>query len=180
MDKKVYSGQVNGMDIEIRYPKVSDAEAMCRYMNELSQEKTYVTWQGEEITLEYETEYLNKQIEKINNKETIKLILLVNGDFAGITDITPHKKVNSHVATFGISIAKRYRGKGLGKLLMEKILIEAKRLSEIKIITLEVFAENQNAIKLYKKLGFNEYGRLPKGIKYKRRYIDNVLMYKEL
>lgn len=95
MKNTVYTAKVDNMDVGIRYPKASDAQAMCKYMNELSQEKTYVTWQGEEVTLEYETEYLNKQLEKIKNKETIKLILFVNKEFAGIADITPHKKVNA-------------------------------------------------------------------------------------
>ncbi|MBU1200398.1 GNAT family N-acetyltransferase [Patescibacteria group bacterium] len=145
--KSVYKGRSqNGLDIVIRYPKMGDVKSMCDYMNKVSKEKTYITWQGEKITLKYEKEYLKGQREKIKNKESIKLVLFVNRELAGISDIGMGKKIKSHIGNFGITIAKKYRGKGLGKLLMKNVLNEAKKLPRLKIITLEVFSKNKNAI----------------------------------
>jgi len=175
----VHSEVLDSLEIVIRYPQEGDANAMCDYINKLSKEKTYITWQGEKIKLEDEEKYLKEQIERIKSKETVQLLLFVNNKLSGISSIDLRKRVNGHNGTFGISIAKDQRGKGLGKLLMKLVLDEAvKNISKLKIITLEVFAENMNAIKMYSKFGFKEYGRLPKGIKYKNRYIDEILLYK--
>lgn len=84
------------------------------------------------------------------------------------------------IGRFGITIVNKYRGKGLGKLLMKLILNEAcQNLPKLKIVTLEVFAENQKALKMYKNFGFTQYGRLPKGNQYRGKFVDDVLMYKE-
>lgn len=50
----------------------------------------------------------------------------------------------------------------------------------LKIITLEVFSLNILAQNLYKKFGFMEYGRLSGGIKYKNKFVDDILMYKKI
>ena len=72
-------------------------------------------------------------------------------------------------------------GKGLGKLLMKLVLEEAsKNIPNLKIVTLECFAENEKAINLYKSFGFIAYGRLPKGNYYKGRFVDDIQMYKNV
>lgn len=175
----VYKEVLDNLNIVIRYPQDRDAKAMCDYINDLSKEKTFITWQGEKIKLEDEKKYLKEQIKRIKNKETVQFLLFINNKLSGVSSVDLLKRINRHIGTFGISIAKEYRGKGLGKLLTKLILAEANRkISGLKIVTLEVFAENLNAIKMYSKFGFKEYGRLPKGNKYKERYVDDILMYK--
>lgn len=177
----VYHEIVDCLDIVVRYPQEGDAMVMCDYINILSKEKTYITWQGEKLKLEDEEKYLVKQLKNIKNKETAQLLLFVNNGLAGISSIDLGSKVHSHIGTFGISISKEHRGKGLGRLLMKLVLEEAlKNLTKLKIITLEVFAENEKAIEMYKDFGFIEYGKLPKGNKYKGRLVDDVLMFKNV
>lgn len=178
--KTIYQGKVGDLNVVIRLPQEGDAKAMCDYMNEISNEKTYITWQGEQMTLEQEEKYLNSQLEKIEKGETLKLLLFVENELAGISDMIMNRMVKSHIGSFGISISAKYRGKGLGKLLMKCVLDESKNLPGLKIANLEVFAKNENAIKMYKEFGFIEYGRLPGGNQYKGRLIDDVLMYKEM
>ena len=67
-----------------------------------------------------------------------------------------------HRAEFGISIAKDYWGLGLGKALTAACIECAKKAGYIQL-ELDVVAENQRAIAMYKSLGFMEYGRNPKG-----------------
>lgn len=178
-DEPVYHETIDNLDVVVRYPMNGDAKAMCNYINVLSKEKTYITWQGEKLKLEDEEKYLIKQLENIKNNETAQLLLFVNEELTGISSVDLGSKVHSHIGTFGISILKEYRGKGLGKLLMKHVLEEAlKNLTKLKIITLEVFAENEKAIIMYKNFGFIEYGRLPNGNKYKGKLVDDILMYK--
>ncbi len=179
--KIVYKGMIQGLDVVIRYPEIADLKAMHEYINITSAEKTYISYQGEVIPLEDEEKYLKGQIEKIKKGKTVQLLLIVNGVLSGISGVDMGDKVLSHRGRFGIMILKEQRGKGLGKLLMDLTLKEAKEnLSGLKIITLEVFAENDLARNMYKNFGFTEYGKLAKGIKYKDGFSDEILMSKEV
>ena len=182
MNDIVYKGKINNnLDILIRYPRDGDAKAMRDYINTLSKEKTYITFQGEKITLKDEEKYLKNQLERIKKKETVQLLVFVCGELSGISSIDLKKKIQNHTGIFGISISKKNRNKGLGKLLMKLVFSEAsKNLPKLKIATLGVFAENQKALKMYKNFGFIEYGRLPNGIQYKGKFVDNVSMYKKI
>ena len=79
----------------------------------------------------------------------------------------------------GISLAKDFRGEGIGALLLKLIIDEAiKNLTGLEIISLSVFANNVAGIAMYRKFGFIEYGSLPKGVKLDDTYVDRLLMYK--
>lgn len=81
----------------------------------------------------------------------------------------------------GISIRKSHRNQGLGTVLltaMEKLVTEY--MPDIRIIQLTVFGNNERAQHLYKKMGYEEFGRLPEGIEYKDDFYDHVFMYKNI
>lgn len=50
----------------------------------------------------------------------------------------------------------------------------------MKVLILDVFDTNKVAKELYKKIGFKEAGKIPKGIRKKGKYIDLVKMALEL
>lgn len=62
-------------------------------------------------------------------------------------------KENEENIWFGICVLYGYQGKGYGKILMEKVLEEA-RTKEIKKIKLSVDEKNSKAYLMYKKYGF--------------------------
>lgn len=167
--------------ISFRSPTIDDIQIITDFINKASKEKTFITFQGEQQSLEEEQKYLESVVDKIKNKKGVYLLAFVDGKLIGSTDINMMDKVRSHVGIFGIIIDKDYRGQGIGTFLMDSIIKEAKlKLKELKIITLDVYANNFIAQSLYKKLGFIEYGRLPKGAKYRGKFDDLVLMYKNL
>lgn len=177
----VYCDRIGNPEVIVRYPQNGDVGAMLRYINAISKERTYITWQGEEISLKHEQKYLKNQLERIKKHETVQLLLFVNDELSGISAIDLGKRIKCHIGVFGITIAQKYRGKGFGKLLTKLTLEEAsKNLVKLKIITLEVFAENEKAIKMYKGFGFIEYGKLPKGNLYKGKLVDDIQMYKNV
>lgn len=170
-----------GKDIIIRYPVKGDAQAMCDYINTLSKEQTFVGFQGEEQSIEDETEYLEKQLKKISEKKTVQLLVFCDNELIGISGIDLKDKTESHEGVFGISLNNKHRGEGIGKKLMELTLTEAKNnLPQLRIVTLGVFGKNSLAINMYKKFGFKEFGRLPDGVFRKDEYDDHVYMYKNL
>ena len=180
--KIVYKGKTKtGKEIIIRYPEIGDENEMWRYINELSKEKTFVRFQGEEIILEDETKYLNSQLKKIDEKKSITLLGFYDNKLISISDISMKDKTQKHVGILGISVAKDFRGEGLGKLLMELILKEAeKEIPQLKIVTLEVYSTNDIAQKMYEKFEFVEYGLLPNGITRGGNLEDAILMYKNI
>jgi RimJ/RimL family protein N-acetyltransferase len=175
----IYNGTMQGFDVTVRYPQKEDLASMHTYINEISKEKTYITYQGEQISLEDEEKYLNGQLEKINKNEVVQLLLFVNNEFSGVSEIKLGQRVENHVGTFGITISQKYRGKGFGKLLMKCVLEESsKNLPTLRLVILKVFAENEIAKKMYESFGFKENGRLPKGIQYRGKDVDEIEMYK--
>jgi len=78
--KIIYAGTTRkAKSIIVRYPIASDAKAMCEYINALSQEQTFIRFQGEEITLQDEIKYLNSQLERIQRHQEV-LLLVLSGD----------------------------------------------------------------------------------------------------
>ncbi len=181
-NKNVFTGTTDkNLEVIIRYPNASDAEIMLSYINTLSDERTFITYQGEHETLESETSFLEEKLRNIENKSDVFLLALSNNKLIGITWIGMGKKTAKHVGTLGISVAKEFRGRGLGKLLMQTIIDEAtKQITRLEIITLEVYSKNQIAIELYKEFGFIEYGNLPRGIKMENEYDNAIFMYKKI
>ena len=82
---------------------------------------------------------------------------------AGITSLGTRYKVR-HRAEFGISILKEFWGLGIGKALTN-VCISCAKEAGYEQLELEVVAENTSAVALYKKAGFVEFGRNPKGFK---------------
>lgn len=183
MDGKiVFEGKTpQGVSVTIRYPTKDDAKAMWTYINTLSKEQTFIAFQGEEISLEDEIKYVELEIEKIHKKTAVQLLVFSNENLIGISAIDLNSRIAKHEGIFGISIAKDYRGKGVGKLFMETVLKEAeKQLPDLRVITLGVFPNNPIAVSMYEKFGFKEYGRLPEGILYKGEYLDHIYMWKKI
>jgi len=170
-----------GKEIIIRYPDINDVIEMTRYINELSKEKTFITFQGEEVTFEAENEYVKGFLKKIADKTAIKLLVIHDSKIIGISEINMGERTAKHIGVFGITIAKEFRNEGIGKLLMEKVFEEAKKeMSTLKIVTLEVFAKNSIAKRIYQRFGFKEYGLLPNGISRNNTFEDAILMYKNI
>ncbi|MCY6958323.1 GNAT family N-acetyltransferase [Clostridium brassicae] len=85
-----------------------------------------------------------------------------------------------HKAEFGICILKGYWGHGIGKVMIENILLCASTAG-IKKISLTVVQTNAKAIQLYKKYGFVEEGLLINDRIHKDgNYYNTVIMGKIL
>ena len=161
----------------IRHMDKDDAEPMRIYINKLSKEKTFITYQGEQITVEEERDYVVGAIKKIENGEMVKLLLIVDGLVAGIAESSLGIRTHSHVGGLGLSLDSSVRGMGLGRLLLNATISEAKKeLKGLRMIELTVFDKNDIAIKLYKSVGFEEVARIPENIFYKGEYVDEVVM----
>lgn len=171
-------------DIIIRYPKWEDLSEMIVYINSLSQEDIFITYAKETITKEGEMLYLTEMFKAMEVGNSIYLACFFKNALIGSCTVMrdmQSRKRSFHVGILGITIAKEYRNTGIGEVLVKTALEEAKKnILGLKIITLNVYSPNITARHLYKKLGFVECGRIPKGVWYKGDYIDEIKMFKNV
>lgn len=82
----------------------------------------------------------------------------------------------THQAEFGVIVAPDMRNKGVGAFLIKSVMRLAKEQFHIELLHLQVYAENP-AIRLYKRLGFREFGRQTHWIKEDgNRYVGRIFM----
>lgn len=68
---------------------------------------------------------------------------------------------------------------GIGTEMMKAIIEESRRIG-LKILVLHFASTNLRAIHVYEKVGFREVGRIPNGIYFNNRYMDDVIMFLNL
>ncbi len=81
---------------------------------------------------------------------------------------------------WGVYVKEEYRGQGIAKKLMEKLLDEIMKNKEIEKINLNVNTTQKAAIVLYEKIGFEIVGTLHKELKIGEKYFDEHAMEKFL
>lgn len=85
-----------------------------------------------------------------------------------------------HQCLFVIIVDEKYRGKGVGTILMKSLEKRAKEKFGIEMMHLEVYAENP-AIRLYERLGYVKYGVHERYLKEPDgKCYDKILMQKSL
>lgn len=155
----------NGKTAVLRNGTGADGEAAFENFNLTHAETDNLLSYPDEnsMTAEQEGEFL---AEKTASKNEIEIVALVDGQIVGMAGIeaegTKHKVC--HRAEFGIAIAKAYWGLGLGRAMTEACIACTKQAGYTQL-ELNVVSENKNAIDLYRKCGFVEYGRNPRGFK---------------
>lgn len=98
---------------------------------------------------------------------------------ANLSQISPRIRTR-HRATVGISLIKTYWGRGIGGLMMDA-LADCAMQAGYEQIELEVVAENERAVRLYERRGFETVGRMPRAMKYRDgRYADFLIMRRVL
>lgn len=151
---------------------------MHRYINRLSRERLFLNIAGRRVSMKEEQKFLRTQLLDIRKRRGVLLSAWSGETLIGISGVHCGKDARRHVGTFGISIAKEFRGVGVGRILATAVLDEARQhISGLRIIDLEVFALNIGARRLYRSLGFRQFGKLPKGVLYRGRAVDCVLMF---
>lgn len=81
-----------------------------------------------------------------------------------------------HVGTVGIMVHRDYQNMGVGTALMETVLDLADNWLMLVRVDLEVFSDNERAIHLYEKLGFEREGLLRSSAVRNGRYVDELVM----
>ncbi len=88
---------------------------------------------------------------------------------------SPTYDSRAHIGILGLGVRRDFRGQGLGTVLMDCALKQA-RLRNLERVELEVLAGNENAIRLYRKFEFVQEGVKRRARKLDGSYEDIVIM----
>ncbi|MEU3753060.1 GNAT family N-acetyltransferase [Streptomyces olivoreticuli] len=72
-----------------------------------------------------------------------------------------------------IAVDAAAHGRGVGRALTAALIADARRAG-IEVLTLDARGDNSSALRLYRSLGFSEYGRLPDFVAVGARRYDKV------
>lgn len=166
----------NNGRVIIRKAVKSDAKALIDYLNVIGGQSDFLTFgQGE---FKKSIKQVEQSIENcIKKNNSLLIIAEINGNIVGNLDfsagITPRI---AHVGEFGVSVLKRYWGKGIGEALIKYLIEYSKKLGIIRKINLRVRIDNMPAIALYKKLGFIQEGIIRRDFFINGKFYDCLVM----
>lgn len=153
----------NGIECCLRNGTEQDGQAVLEHFNLTHGETDYLLSYPDEnsFTAEQERQFLKEKAESRNEVEIVAVVNHAVVGTAGIEAAGSKYKIR-HRAEFGISVAKAFWGLGIGSALVEACIECAKAAGYLQL-ELNVVAANERAISMYKKAGFIEYGRNPRG-----------------
>jgi GrpB-like predicted nucleotidyltransferase (UPF0157 family)/GNAT superfamily N-acetyltransferase len=157
----------------IRQAKIEDANAIVEAEREIAKEPGYFCSQPSELTLEN----VVNTISAFKDGSGVYLVAEFDGKLIGHAFLkSSHLQSLSHIGDLNIAVHLGWQKQGIGTKLIQHIIEWAKKSGVIVKIQLNVRALNSSAISLYKKMGFEEEGRLKNRVKIKDGYIDDIVM----
>ena len=90
------------------------------------------------------------------------------------------EKVRHKVRLFGMYVLPSFRGRGIGKRLVQRGLAEARRHKDARLVQLTVTEGNSDALKLYEKCGFVRFGVEPLAVAVGDKHVSKVHMWRPL
>ncbi len=103
-----------------------------------------------------------------------------DGTIVGMARITTEGDAleTKHVGILSIEVLPPFRARGVGTALLHHALDRCR--GRFQIVRLEVLPENAAGLRLYRKFGFEEYGRLPRGFHRSGEFHDFILMHRAI
>ena len=165
----------------IRNATAYDAEDILSNLKKVREETNFLLTYPDEkgFSFEEEKSFLSKKEESAAEVQLCALVGDVIVGLAGVGPIGAREKIR-HRAELGVSIEKDYWSLGIGSALTAAC-IDCATKAGFRQLELEVVGDNRNAIDLYKKMGFVEYGINPRGFASRTSdYQELILMRLEL
>jgi putative acetyltransferase len=113
-----------------------------------------------------------------DNPESVYVVALIGDRIVGMAsiDMFPHKPRRRHAGEIGISVHEEWQGKGVGGALMRALLDLADNWLNLTRLELEVYADNEAAVHLYERFGFELEGTKRQHAFRDGHYVDSKVM----
>jgi putative acetyltransferase len=162
-------GELN-MEIAIRKAEPSDAEAIWRcYTAPLVVRNT--------LQLPYRSLESVRELLTKGGEGAYILVAVIAGEVIGMIGLhTSSRPRINHSGEIGMMVRDDWQCKGVGKAMMQAVIDLADKWLNLARIELTVFTDNEPAIALYRKFGFEIEGTLRKHAFRDGEFVDSYLM----
>jgi putative acetyltransferase len=100
----------------------------------------------------------------------------IDGRVVGMAGIHGRSGKQRHSASIGMAVHDAFTGRGLGRALLGSLLEIADQYLGLRRVDLEVLADNERALRLYEKVGFEREGVQRQAFFRDGQLIDLILM----
>lgn len=169
----------DGRKVVLRTPKWEDLDDYVELFNSLvDTEAEIVTYQ--KLSREENADWLTKRLTALEKDEELSLVAETEEKVVGNACLGKGKGITSHTGEIKTLVVKNsYQNIGIGTEILEKMIESAKDMN-LKMLYIWVLSTNPSAYHVYQKNGFKETGRKP-GFFYRNgRYIDDIMMFREV
>jgi len=166
----------DGRKYIIRDASVKDAEQMIAYLDKIATESDNLTFGPGEIDIKLEDEI--KIIESaFSSTKELFIVAEVDGlIIANLTFRAGKRPRLEHTGEFGISVLKEFWGNGIGKALLHSLIEWAQASPVVRKVNLRVREDNEKAIALYEKMGFQREGLILRDMLIGEEFTNSVCM----
>jgi RimJ/RimL family protein N-acetyltransferase len=162
----------DGGTVIVRRATPEDAETHIANTHSIAGERVYMMTE----TFARSVEEIRQQFRDADPRSALWLVAELDGRVVGGANVARGRwSKSAHTADLGVALLPGARGRGIGDALLREG-IEWARSVGIRKLKLGVFASNERALALYRKLGFVEEARLKDEVVLDGRPTDEVLM----
>jgi RimJ/RimL family protein N-acetyltransferase len=171
----------NKQILAIREATPRDAEAILSYLALIGAQSDNLDFgpEGLGYTVDDEAAF----IESVSTSDNGKILMgFIGQELVSVAHLAGKSKRprTKHVATLAISVAQAHWNLGIGEAMLRALIDWAYSNPVLRVLDLEVRADNAAAIALYKKHGFVPSGRFPQRFRIEGQSYDTLFMMKEL
>jgi RimJ/RimL family protein N-acetyltransferase len=94
--------------------------------------------------------------------------------------VESRKKARHKATLFGMYVPSAHRGKGIGEVLVRRVLDHARAQPQLLLVQLTVTEGNRGAQALYERMGFQAFGVEPYAVAVGKRFVAKVHMWCDL
>jgi L-amino acid N-acyltransferase YncA len=166
---------VTAAALRIRAASLDDAPEICRIYNQGIQDRI-ATLETEERTPEERAQWLAA-------RDTRHPVLIAENDGSIVgwasLNVFNARRAYEHVADISIYIEREWRGRGVGRQLLDALVTRAAELGYHKLV-LAAFPFNAAGMRAYGRAGFREVGIYREQGRLDGRWVDTIVMEKIL
>lgn len=160
----------------IRPATLDDARSINAYRRRIAEEpNNMISYSPGEYyrTVEEERERIEGLLAADNSH---LLVAVADNAIIGVCFGLGGVRVGRYTTSIGMSVDRAWRDQGVGTALVEATIRWARQNPEVHRLDLEVFTQNQRAIHLYRKLGFQAEGVRKEACFKEGQFIDTLMM----
>lgn len=167
---------MNASTIIFREPTVQDAKKIVDFYNYVGGETSFLSFEKDEYPMD-EAAQVQDILDTAAHPASIMILAMDGDEIAGIGTIHSGNKIKSrHQGELGIVVARKYQAQGIGSEIIRRLIDFCRNNDITTRIQLDTRKDNEVAVKLYEKFGFEIEGCLKNSTLLNGVYYDLYVM----